>query len=228
MSSFYQRKEKFIEALSARASNPQVGYRRARLTRKYLHFCSNRFSDGLGKCKASEPTRALAIACGFAPRNLEKFRRRRWDWINLTTPAPFRFLDAIGVCRKTLDLCMEQDLREYETFSARVAYPTHFGIRIVGCFCSSSALPEGINEAEAIEYVKDFVVAKKHNCWLSIEGMRTTQIHLMNRREGIALKDATMEDITVETTYYPPRFIVNKHSLTLTEDNSKIGLCYIK
>lgn len=58
--------------------------------------------------------------------------------------------------------------------------------------------------------------------------MRTTLIHVMNRREGIALKDATMEDITVETTYYPPRFIVNKHSLTLTEDNSKIGLCYIK
>lgn len=123
---------------------------------------------------------------------------------------------------------MEQDLREYETFSARVAYPTRFGIRIVACVYTSRPLPEGINEAEAIEYIKDFVVAKKHNCWLSIEGMRTTLIHVMNRREGIALKDATMEDITVETTDYPPRFIVNKHSITLTEDNSKDGLCRIK
>ena len=99
--------EKFIECLSARASNPLVGYRRARLTKKYLQFCSDRFSDGLGKSKASEPTRALALACGFAPRNLEKFRRRRNYWLCLDSPVPFRFLNAIGVCRKTLDFCME-------------------------------------------------------------------------------------------------------------------------
>lgn len=215
-SSFYQQNGKVITVLSATEKNKVDHYVRARLCKKYLRFCSNRFPDGYKE--KSAPTRALMKACGYGPNKIDKFRSHREAWLHLARPIPFRFLHAIGAKRSTLEHCMRRDQVEYDKYSARVVYPRAHSIRYGPCVYGSRPLPEGTTEAEAIQIMIATAAELGRHCWLKIDGLRGTFAW-----PETPCKKNDPSSIDVRTYYYRPELIRKKHELSISDDDSYIG-----
>jgi hypothetical protein len=211
---------KLITAFSARSSNPLKGYERARLTKKYLRFCFSRFSNRFTSEK--ESTKILAAASGYSERKLTKFRQHKEDWLNFDRPIPISFAEAIGVKRKILEHCIQKDQLEFDEFNTRVAYPQSFGIRYMSAIYGKQLLPEGTDEEEAIEIMKQFVLKNKLGCWLNIDGIRSTYVFLGERKSV-----ATEADLVIKRTLFKPMITFSRHQMRLTQDNLDIGNTYI-
>lgn len=101
--------------------------------------------------------KALMLASGYA--NPNKFKAHQIDWHELSRPVPKKYLDAIGIDRKTLELMVELDHEEFERALALPRYPKGITIRLMPAVYSYRELPPGTTEAEALEAMRKTVMS---------------------------------------------------------------------
>ncbi|MBI5805805.1 hypothetical protein HZA73_07145 [candidate division TA06 bacterium] len=116
----------------------------------------------------------LAQACGY--RKLEKFKRHMEAWLKATRPVPGKFLGAIGVEPEMLMKVQVLDFDSWEEAVKSVGAPLSFSARYMPAVWQSVPLPENLNEAQAVSYVKDFARLRNRQCLINYSGLRVTWI----------------------------------------------------
>ncbi len=133
--------------------NPADSYTRFYYTKEYLKFKAKEFQSSKSKL------RELGLKLGYNTENssfLTKIKTKIDQFESCVGQIPYKYLDAIGVQRRELDLCQELDFELFEKEKSKPRFPSRGFFRYAPCIYKTLSFLENTSEEEAIQcLVKD-------------------------------------------------------------------------
>ena len=118
----------------------------------------------------------VMASCGYLFRRPEKFSAHRRQWDRLDRPIPLAYLTAIGADVEVMQFTAELDAEDYEEVLQQPLYPRYATIRVVPGIFSLLELPDGIDEAEAVDLMSDFARRRSRRCCIGFRDIKSIWI----------------------------------------------------
>ena len=193
---------KEIPFLSAVKTNTIEKYKRFYHLKSYIKSKSKNFPTTIKLMNKTEY------------RNLNKFRKHREEFDNLTRNIPLLYLKAIKIDMETLKFCAELDMEQFKNArETRPLYPKYASIRYFAGVYSNLNIPNGMVEEDAVELIKRFAMKNRLKCFINYPDFKTIFIE---------------PDGKVYPVFFPPRIYFTAYWLLIRKDGRRIGKSYIK
>jgi len=116
----------------------------------------------------------LAEQIGY--RKIQKFKKHMEEWNRMERKIPLKYLEIIGVERKTLDYTLELDWEEFEKAKMGPFFPKKAILRLHPAYYGSIEFPDGTDLEEAIEQLKIVCIEKKIRGFIEFWQVKTIGI----------------------------------------------------
>jgi hypothetical protein len=163
-----------VRRFVAREINESTQYVRFFHTRSYLEQKSRIFPYSVAL--HHDRIYQLMARCGYRNRRPDKFNAHRRQWDQLERPVPRAYLREIGADVEVLLFTAELDADEYDDVLRLPLTPRYATVRVMPAVYSRLELPEGIEEAEAVTYVRDFARKRGKRCCIGFRDIKTIWI----------------------------------------------------
>jgi len=116
----------------------------------------------------------LAEQVGY--RKIQKFLNHMEEWNRVERKVPLAYLKAIGVDMDTLDFTLELDREDFKRVSEGPFYPRRGSIRLHPAYYKGVEFPEGTNESEAVELLREICMEKGLRGFIELHPVKTIGI----------------------------------------------------
>ena len=160
-----------IPVYAAREINETTQYVRFFHTRAYVEQKSRLIPHSVAL--HHERIHALMAACGYRKRRPEKFNMHRRQWDQLDRPIPRSYLSFIGADIDVMQFTAELDAEEYDYVLDMPLYPRFASVRVAPAVYIRLDLPDGIDETEAVAFVRELAVHQGRRCCIGFRDIKT-------------------------------------------------------
>lgn len=122
----------------------------------------------------TEVTYDLAEKVGY--KKINKFIIHKEEWHQLIRKVPLSYLDAIDVDREVLQFALELDVEAFEEELEKPFDPKIATVRYMATIYGSLELPDGVNEKEAVEYLKEYCAKEKRMGFIAFGDVKKTWV----------------------------------------------------
>ncbi len=152
--------------------------------------------------KAKGWVTALAEQLGY--RKIQKFKKHMEEWNRMERKIPLKYLEIIGVERKTLDFTLELDWEEFEKAKKGPFIPKKAMLRLHPAFYGTMEFPEGTGLEEAIEQLKIVCMEKKIRGFIEFWPVKTI---------GVRSDGSSYEVFNEPKVRFSERFLIPEENL---------------
>jgi len=152
--------------------------------------------------KAKDWVTELAEEIGY--RKIQKFKKHMEEWNRMGRKIPLKYLEIIGVERKTLDFTLELDWEEFEKAKKGPFIPKKAMLRLHPAFYGTMEFPEGTGLEEAIEQLKIVCMEKKIRGFIEFWPVKTI---------GVRSDGSSYEVFNEPKVRFSERFLIPEENL---------------
>jgi hypothetical protein len=170
----------------------------------YIRAKSARFPD---RFKEDEQ-RLLPLMRAVGYKKLDRFRMHRRQWDRLERDVPKSYLAYLGIDAEMLEYCNSLDYLLFEQAKGLPLYPKAGIVRLMPTVYIPYRFPEGTPEAEAIEMLREYAVARGRHCVINYPDFKSIPI---NPEGGCG------------ELFFPPEISWSAHRLKVGRDGRGVG-----